>query len=134
MEDYSNIILFDGMCNFCNSSVNFIIRRDKKNKFKFAHLQSETARKITDELNIPIQSFDSIILIKNKNYYTKFTAVINIFNEFSGIWRLIYVTKLLPVSVRDFPYDIIARIRYKWFGKKEECIIPSGNIREKFLK
>jgi len=128
------IILFDGICNFCNDAVLRVIKYDTKNQFVFTSLQSDIGKKITDHLNIDTSKIDSIILYEPKvAYYIKSTAAIKVMTTFGGVWNLITVFELIPETLRNYIYDFIAKNRYKWFGKKDACIIPSKNIKEKFL-
>ncbi len=128
------IILFDGVCNFCNDTVLKIIKYDTKNQFIFASLQSDIGIKITAHLGIDTSKIDSIILYEPKfAYYIKSTAAIKIMNEFRGFWKLTPIFFILPESIRNIAYDFIAKNRYKWFGEKETCMIPSKEIQEKFL-
>lgn len=135
LEPGKKIILFDGVCNLCNSSVQFVIKRDKRDIFRFAPLQSDIGKKMIDERGIDTSTVDSIILIEPKiAYYTKSSAAIEIANDLGGIWKLFNVfTYILPVSMRDWVYDFIARNRYKWFGKKESCMIPTPEMTAKFI-
>lgn len=128
------IILFDGVCNLCNDSIIKIIRFDRKNKFVFASLQSNIGKKILTELQIDTNKVDSIILYSPKEaYYTKSSAILHIATEFGSSWKLLKLFFIIPKPIRDFFYDIIAKNRYKWFGKKESCMIPSEELRNKFL-
>lgn len=128
------IILFDGVCNLCNSSVLEVVKYDVKNQFVFASLQSEVGKKITNHLNIDISKIDSIILyIPNVSYEVKSTAALKIMSNFGGLWVLVQVFFLFPVSIRDAVYDFIAKNRYKWFGKKESCLMPTDELKSKFL-
>lgn len=131
--NHGKIILFDGICNLCNSSVNFIIDRDIKNVFKFASLQSEPGQQLLNKFILNSTEFNSVILIDGKKFYTKSTAVLKIVKEFSFLWKFIYIFIIVPRPVRNFIYDIIANNRYKWFGKKDSCRIPSPELKEKFL-
>ena len=128
------IILFDGICNLCNSAVTKVIKQDKKNTFLFAAIQSKKGKEIVDYLEIDIAKIDSIILYEpGVSYEVKSTAAIKIMNDFGQFWQL---TKLLWVSPKGFRnqvYDFIAKNRYKWFGKKESCMIPTNDLKEKFL-
>jgi predicted DCC family thiol-disulfide oxidoreductase YuxK len=127
------LIFFDGVCNFCNSSVYFIIKRDKKNYFKFSPLQSEYSKNILLLNNLKSENFESIILYDNNRLYQKSTAVLMIARHLRCLWKLFYVFIIIPPFIRDFFYDIIAKNRYKWFGSKESCMIPTAEIKEKFL-
>lgn len=133
MADNRFIVLFDGVCNLCNSSVNFIIDNDKHNRFRFASLQSEAGQRLLQKFLLEEREFDSIVLVCNDNYYIKSDAVLRIVREFSGLWRVLYCFKILPGSFRNYLYDIIAGNRYKWFGKKDSCRIPTPELKEKFL-
>lgn len=130
---YNNIILFDGVCNFCDSSVNFIIDRDKKNIFKFAALQSEKGQEILDYFNLPKSDFNSFILIENNKVYKKSSAVLKIANKLGGLWKIFYPLIIIPKFLRDFFYGLIAKNRYSLFGKKDACRIPTPELKQKFL-
>ncbi|WP_297805565.1 DCC1-like thiol-disulfide oxidoreductase family protein [uncultured Polaribacter sp.] len=128
------IILFDGICNLCNDVVLKVIKYDKKNIFLFSSLQSKIGKEITDHLGIDISKIDSIILYEpDISYDIKSTAALKILQDFSGIWNLFSILLLLPEGFRNLIYDYIAKNRYKWFGKKEKCMIPSSELKEKFL-
>jgi predicted DCC family thiol-disulfide oxidoreductase YuxK len=129
------IILFDGVCNLCNGAVLFIIKRDRKDVFRFAALQSEIGKKLTEERNIDTEKVDSIILVDpGVAYYSRSTAALEIAKEFNGFWVLLRPFQfILPESIRDGIYNFIARNRYKWFGKKESCMIPTPELKAKFL-
>ena len=128
------LILFDGVCNLCNNSVLKVIKYDKKNTFLFAALQSETGQKITNHLNIDISKMDSIILYEpGITYEVKSTAALKVMNHFGGIWKLTQIGFLFPEVFRNHIYDFIAKNRYKWFGKKESCMLPTKELKAKFL-
>lgn len=130
--DYK-IILFDGVCNLCNSSVNFIIDHDRKNIFRFASLQSDSGQVLLKKFGLNNVSFDSIILIDKEKYFTRSSAVLKIAKDFPGFWKLLYIFIIIPPAIRDLLYDIIAENRYKWFGKKDSCRVPTPELKEKFL-
>ncbi len=127
------IILFDGVCNFCNASVNKIIKHDKKNRFKFTALQSETGKHLLEKHHIDSQKIDSIILIENNTVFIKSTAILKISKHLNGLYPLAFGFIIIPTFVRDAVYDFVARNRYKWWGKKDSCMIPTAEVREKFL-
>ena len=128
------IILFDGICNLCNSAVTIVIKQDKKNKFLFAAIQSKKGKEIVDYLEIDIAKIDSIILYEpGVSYEVKSTAAIKIMNDFGQFWQLTKLLWILPKGFRNQVYDFIAKNRYKWFGKKESCMIPTNDLKEKFL-
>ena len=127
------IVLFDGVCNFCNGWVNFIIERDRNNHFSFAPLQSAAARDILSRHQIDKDETDSVVLIENDQAYTCSTAALKIAKGLGGIWGLAYPFIVVPSFIRDAIYKWIARNRYKWFGKKDICMIPTPEVRERFL-
>ena len=129
----SAVVLFDGVCNFCNSSINFIIEHDKKNYFKFAPLQSEIAQKLLKENNLDSPDIDSVILIEDGTVFTHSTAALKIARGLGGIWSVGYVFIIIPKFIRDFFYKLFAKNRYRLFGKKDACMMPTPEIRAKFL-
>lgn len=134
MNSNKKIILFDGVCNLCNSSVQFVIKRDYQDIFRYAALQSEVGKKLLLERNIDPLDIDSIILIDpNIAYYTKSTAALEIGKNLKGISTLSSILLWLPESLRNIVYDFIARNRYKWYGKKESCMVPTAELKSKFL-
>ena len=129
----SAIILFDGVCNFCNGSVNFIIERDMVNYFKFTPLQSEIGQKLLDEYNIDKIQTDSVVLIEDGKAYTRTTAALRITRKLRGAWRLFYGFIVVPSFIRDYFYKLFAKNRYRLFGKTEACMMPTPEIRARFL-
>lgn len=127
------IILFDGVCNFCNFWVNFVIDNDKKDTFRFAALQSEKGQLLLKKLKLNTSDFDTFVLIVSNKYFTKSTAALKISKELSSIVKIFYIFIFFPKPIRDFIYDLIAKNRYKFFGKKEVCRIPTDKERAKFL-
>jgi predicted DCC family thiol-disulfide oxidoreductase YuxK len=128
------IIITDGVCNLCNGAVLKIIKYDKKNTFLFTNLQSEFGKELTKYLGIDTKKIDAIILYEpGVSYEIKSNAALKIMEDFGGIWILTKILRVLPVGFRDVIYDIIAKNRYKWFGKKETCMIPTPEIKAKFL-
>src|SRR5690606_4112455 len=137
MEDLidKKIVLFDGVCNLCTGTVQFIIKRDRKDLFRFASLQSEIGKQLMQERSIDPESNNSIIVIEPQiAYYVKSSAAIEIAKELGGLWPAIQVfSYILPESIRDSIYELIAKNRYKWFGKKDSCMIPTPALESKFL-
>ena len=127
------VILFDGVCNFCNGTVNFIMARDKKQRFKIAALQSEAGQNILRKFNLKITDFDTIILAESNRYYEKSTAALKIAKELGGIWKLFYAFIIIPTFIRNFFYNIIAKNRFRWFGKREKCRVPTPKDMRSFL-
>ncbi|UMB61456.1 DUF393 domain-containing protein [Lutibacter sp. A80] len=128
------LILFDGVCNLCNASVKFIIKHDKKAHFKFASLQSDAAKELLLHYNLKKNYMDSIILIENNtNYYEKSTAALKIAQKLDGMFKLLYIFIVIPSFIRDWIYTYIANNRYKWFGKKDKCMIPTPETQNRFI-
>ncbi len=128
------IILFDGVCNLCNSSVQFVINHDKRDVFCFVPLQSELGIKIINHIGIDTKNTDSIILYEpTKAYYYKSEAALKVVNEFGGIYSLLQIFRFFPKYLSNIIYDYVARNRYKWYGKKESCMIPTPELKAKFL-
>ena len=128
------IILFDGVCNLCNGAINFVIERDPNRIFRYASLQSEIGKKLLAERGINPEITDSIVLIDpGIAYYTKSTAALEIAKHLSGGFAILKIFLWLPQSFRDLIYDFIAKNRYKWFGEKEQCMIPTPELRSLFL-
>jgi predicted DCC family thiol-disulfide oxidoreductase YuxK len=134
VEKDKKVILFDGVCNLCNNSIQFIIKRDKKDVFRYAALQSEIGQKLISERNIDTSKVDSIILIElGIAFYTKSDAALEIGQSFGGFWRVLSVFNLIPSSLRNIVYDFVAKNRYRWFGRKDACMIPTPDLKAKFL-
>lgn len=128
------IVLFDGVCNLCDRSVQFIIKHDKKDEFRFATLQGEIGNSLMQKRNIDTSRIDSIILIEpGVAYYTKSDAALQIGMHLKGYRTISKLLYLIPSKLRDIVYDIVARNRYKWYGKKEACLVPTPELKAKFL-
>ena len=127
------IILFDGVCNFCNYWVNFILDHDTQNIFKFAALQSEKGRELLDKFDLPKEDFDSFIFISQDKVYKKSAAAFEIAKQLNGWPKYFASLRFLPQTSTDFVYDLIAGNRYKIFGKKDVCRIPTKEEKSKFL-
>lgn len=130
--DMEKIVLFDGECNFCDRSVQFIIKRDPKGYFKFASLQSDIGKELLKKHHAP-NDIDSFVLIENHHCYFKSTAALRVCKNLKGGWKTLYVLLVVPKPIRDLFYGIIAKNRYKWFGKKESCMLPTPEERKRFL-
>ncbi len=134
MKENKKIILFDGVCNLCNGVIQFVIKRDKKDTFRYAALQSEIGAQLIAERAIDTTKVDSIILIEpGVAYFTKSDAALEISKSFGGGWKLLGIFTWIPKSFRDVVYDLIARNRYKLFGRKDACMIPTPELQAKFL-
>ncbi|WP_290861480.1 thiol-disulfide oxidoreductase DCC family protein [Flavobacterium sp.] len=127
------IILFDGVCNLCDNSVQFIIKHDDKDVFRFASLQSEIGQQILKHIGVDPTKVDSIVLyVPGVAYYLKAEAAMQISSELNS-WHRFLSYLSFTGSIGNFVYDYIAKNRYKWYGKKEECLIPTAALKEKFL-
>lgn len=127
------ILLFDGVCNLCNRTVQFVIKRDSKTKFCFASLQSDFGQTLLKRFGLPLDDFDSFVLIKGNKYYLRSTAVLYVLKELGWIWKLLYAFIIFPRPIRDYVYSLIARSRYKVFGKRDHCMLPTPEQRDRFL-
>jgi predicted DCC family thiol-disulfide oxidoreductase YuxK len=127
------IVLFDGVCNFCNYWVNFALKHDKKKILKFSPLQGKIAKELLPKFHFNPESINSVIFIDNGKAYTQSSASLRICKYMDGGWKLFYGFIIIPKFIRDFFYNIIARNRYKWWGKKESCMIPTPELKERFL-
>lgn len=133
MERNHDIVLFDGVCNLCNSAILFIIKRDKKDRFRFAPLDSDIGKELLSQHHMDSSKIDSIVLISGDSAFAKADAALNISKHLTHLWPLLYGFKIIPSFISNKIYDFIARNRYKWFGKKESCMIPTPNLTSKFL-
>ncbi|HSL87718.1 MAG TPA: DCC1-like thiol-disulfide oxidoreductase family protein [Ignavibacteriaceae bacterium] len=128
------VILFDGVCNFCNFWVNFIIDRDDKDLFRFASLQSDFGQSILKYLNLSTKDFDTFVLLESKEYFIKSTAALKVIKDISGWLKILYPFIILPEFIRDSVYNLIAQNRYKIFGKLETCRVPTDEEKSKFIE
>lgn len=128
------VILFDGVCNFCNATINFLIDRDSKGIFKFAALQSESGQEILEQHQIKVLTeADSVVLEKDGKIYQKSDAALEIARHMDGLWKLLYAFKIVPRFFRDAIYDLVAKNRYKLMGKRDSCRLPTPELRARFL-
>lgn len=135
LPQHKKIILFDGLCNLCAASVQFIIKRDKKDVFRFVSLQSDLGQELLQQLPISKQKIDSIILYESDIvYYYKSKAVFEIVKSIGGVFYCLLIFKWLPIAVTNTIYDYIAKNRYRWFGKKKHCLVPTKDLQSKFLE
>lgn len=133
MDNNNPVILFDGVCNFCNSIINFIIRQDKKNRFRFATLQSNSGKKLLEQYKIDWKQSDSFVVIENGKAYQKSNAALRLYNKLPWYWKWTQIFWIVPKFIRDGVYNFIAKNRYKWYGKRDECMVPTAEVRERFL-
>lgn len=127
------LILFDGVCNWCNAWVTFTRTHDPHGKFKFGTLQSESAQQILKDLRLPSDDFETFLLLERGRVFTKSTAALKIVRQLSGLWPLLYIGIVIPRPLRDAIYDYVARRRYRWMGKAVTCRVPSPAERDRFV-
>jgi predicted DCC family thiol-disulfide oxidoreductase YuxK len=127
------VLLFDGVCNLCNGLVQFVIKRDRAARFRFGALQSPAGRKFMKQFKLPVQDLETLVLVKDGKALIKSTAVLTLLRELGGFWGLFYVFIIVPVFIRDGVYDLIARSRYSIFGRTKACMIPTPDLKRRFL-
>ncbi|MHC5023232.1 MAG: thiol-disulfide oxidoreductase DCC family protein [Planctomycetota bacterium] len=133
MSDHGPIILFDGVCNLCNRSVQFVIRRDHGPAFRFATLQSERGRGLMTARGLDPDSLESMVLIEDDRAFTRSDAALRIARRLARPWRWLWAFRVVPRGARDFIYGLVARHRYRWFGRRDACMVPSDDLRDRFL-
>lgn len=129
----TSVVLFDGVCNLCNGAVQFIIKRDAKNRFSFASLQSEAGQARLRQFNLATDAFDTFVLVEGGKAYTRSTAALRIARRLPGAWQLLYGLMIIPKPLRDWVYGLVARNRYRLFGKQDSCMMPTPELRARFL-
>ncbi len=134
MQTDGSVVLFDGVCNFCNGSVNFLIGQDKQQRLLFAPLQSAAAQALLQKTNLHGRELDSFILIEGQKAYQRSTAALRLIPYLSWYWQWARLFWMVPPFMRDAVYNLIARNRYRWFGKKEACIVPDAAVRSRFIE
>ena len=132
-QETPRIVLFDGVCNVCNASVNFIIDRDRAGRFRFSSLQSDAGRALCAEYGVP-EDVRTIVVIENGRAYTESTAVLRVARALGGAWPVLYAAMLVPRPLRDLAYRYFSANRYRWFGKREVCRVPTPELRARFLE
>ncbi|MDO8366298.1 MAG: thiol-disulfide oxidoreductase DCC family protein [Saprospiraceae bacterium] len=126
-------LLFDGVCNLCNASVQWILKRDPRGKFRFAALQSEVGQQLLKQHGLESGHFDTVVLAVGDRIFMRSDAPLEIVRRLGGLWTLLYFFKILPRPLRDAVYNFIARNRFRWFGRREECMLPRPEWKERFL-
>ena len=129
-----HIVIFDGVCNFCNGAVNFIIRRDPNGVFAFTPMQSEIGKELINKHGAELVGEDTFLLIKNGQCYERTDAAFEITRDLAGLWHMFRILRVLPRSFRDYFYKLFARNRYKLFGRREQCMIPTPDVRKRFIE
>jgi predicted DCC family thiol-disulfide oxidoreductase YuxK len=133
METAHPIVLFDGVCNLCNGSVQLIIRHDRQGLFRFASLQSPLGQELLARFGIDPKVVDSVILVEGDRWFKESDAALRIARGMSGAWKALSILRVIPRPLRDAAYRLIARNRYRWFGRQETCWLPTPELRERFL-
>jgi predicted DCC family thiol-disulfide oxidoreductase YuxK len=133
MTPKKSVILFDGVCNLCNASIDFILKRDKNNKFLVGALQEEPGKKLLSQFEVNPEYLDSLVLIEDNQIFFRSTAALKIAKNLPSLWPIFYAFIILPSGFRDGIYDWIGRNRYRWFGKKNTCRLPTPEEKAKFL-
>lgn len=128
-----HIILFDGVCNLCNGAVQYLIRRDPRAIFKFASLQSETGQQLLMKSGLPTDELKSFVYIHNDHFYTRSTAALKVARLLKGPIQLLHACIIIPEFIRNFVYDVIAGNRYRWFGRREACMLPAPGLQQRFI-
>lgn len=131
--DNRHLVIFDGVCNFCNGSVNFIIKHDSQRIFSFTPMQSELAQQLINKYGITKVGVDTFLLIKNNQCYVRTNAALEITKDLDGYWKWMRLFRIVPRPIRDFFYRLFARNRYALFGRTDACIVPSDEIKDRFL-
>ncbi len=133
MKTSGPILLFDGVCNLCNALVKFVIRRDKYARIRFASLQSAAGQSLMSEAGLSSDKIDTVIYFTDNNYRLRSSAILYLLRDLGGGWKLFYALIIIPAFIRDFFYNLIAGGRYRIFGKRENCMIPSKDIESRFI-
>ena len=132
MDQYP-VIIFDGICHLCCGWIRYLIRKDKTMKFRFATIQSETGQKVLNEVPENEKMMESIIYVKGNQYFRESSAILEILTDIGGFWKIVVVLKLIPKAIRDKIYQFIAKRRYRYFGKRTTCLLPTPENKKRFL-
>lgn len=127
------VLLVDGHCHLCHGITRFVIRRDRAKRFRFASLQSGAGQRLLIQGGLAPSDLDTFVMIRGLRYYTKSSAALCVFRQLPGLWPLLYAFILVPVPIRDWVYDQIASRRYRWFGRTEACLLPTAELRSRFI-
>lgn len=129
-----HLLFFDGVCNLCNGLVRFILRHDERGRFRFASLQGAPGQRFLHTHGLATGSLDSLVYWRKGEVLTRSTAALNVARDLGGLWSLAYAFILVPRFIRDAAYDLVARERYRWFGKRDTCMVPTAELRERFVE
>lgn len=133
MAEGAPVLLFDGVCNLCNASVQWVLKRDKKGQFRFAALQSDTGRQLLEQIGFSNEKIETVVLIDGDRFFVRSDAVLEMAKRLGGIWSLAGVFRLVPRSIRDAVYKWVARNRYRWFGERAQCMMPRPEWKGRFI-
>lgn len=133
MDHPDSIVLFDGVCNLCNGLVRFIIKRDRKGWIRFSPLQSSFGKASLEKMKMDPEEINTVVYISGDRHFLKSSAILQILKDMGGAWKLLYGLIIIPRFIRDFIYDLVARNRYRVFGRKESCMVPTPDIKERFI-
>lgn len=128
-----SILLFDGVCNLCNSSIHWVIDRDRAEQFQFASLQSDFSKQKLKQFGVKNEDLNTVVLIDGDRVFKRSSAALEVLKKLGGGWQLLYVFKIIPAPIRDVVYNWIAKNRYRWFGKEDSCRIPTPELKSRFL-
>ncbi len=134
MMSSQSLILFDGICNFCSYWVQFVMKRDPGKRFRFATLQSAVGQRTFNEIGLPREELKTMILVDGSKRYFKSTAALHIVKKIGGLWAILFIFIIVPAPIRDLLYNVVAKNRYRWFGKREACFVPAPDMKERFLE
>jgi predicted DCC family thiol-disulfide oxidoreductase YuxK len=132
-KTYLPIIIFDGVCNLCEFSVRFIVKNDRHARFRFVSAQSEKGKVFQRRCGVETLEDGTVILLENDQVYIKSDAALHIAKNLDGLWRFLYILRFIPKPVREYCYSIISKNRYRWFGKRHECLLPDADLKARFL-
>jgi predicted DCC family thiol-disulfide oxidoreductase YuxK len=132
--DNRHIVIFDGVCNFCNRAVNFIIKRDPSGRFAFTPMQSPIGQELIEKYGAAMEGIDTFVLVKDGRYFDRSDAAFEITKDLTGFWYWVRVLKVLPKPFRDYCYRLFAKNRYKLFGRRDTCMVPTATVRGRFLE
>ncbi len=127
------LILYDGLCHLCTTTLGFVIKRDSKKAFRFASLQSTRGQRSLEKFDLPVSDFKTFALLTQQGCFTKSRAALHVIKGLDGFWPILYILILIPRPLRDFFYDWIAKNRYRFFGKHAACFVPSPDLEDRFL-
>lgn len=133
IEDYQHIILFDGVCNLCAGWVHFLVRRDPSGEFHFCSVQSEAGKALLEFIGLPTDQIETMAYVRRGEIYLRSSAFLEIVKKLPSLWPVFSVGLYVPQRFRDWCYDLIAKNRYRIWGRKEQCLVPSGSIKERFI-